>query len=284
MISRIRDRIRWLRLYGRAWFSDAADLFRARPEYGLPPRRKRAIVGAGDFEPVGRKLADLAVRFGEVDSGSHVVDWGCGWGRATIPLARIITDGSYLGVDVDSEAIRWCRSSIGAINPRFDFFHLDVPNAYYHPDATGNSESFSIPVLDESVDVVLAFSLFTHLRPHDAIACLDEIRRVLRPGGRLVMTHYLLTEDRIEKAKSCPNAPQFRYRLDDSHRSTNDRVPESAIGVHRDTLEATIRGRFARFEIRDGAWDCTPDTVSYQDLIVAQLRARPHSPEGHSGT
>ena len=45
-----------------------------------------------------------------------------------------------------------------------------------------------IPAPDACADMVCAFSVFTHLLHTETYLYLEDIRRVLRPGGRLVFS------------------------------------------------------------------------------------------------
>jgi SAM-dependent methyltransferase len=75
---------------------------------------------------------------------------------------------SFVGVDVDGEAIRWNARHI----PRGDF----VPISPLPPT----------PLPSASFDVIYAVSVFTHLDEAPQFLWLEELTRVLRPGGLLM--------------------------------------------------------------------------------------------------
>jgi SAM-dependent methyltransferase len=138
----------------------------------LPPRRLMVrVAGTADadwFLRSGRAAYDAIaahVPLAEIDS---VLDFGCGCGRVTRYWAEFA--GTVSGGDVNAKAIEWCRANMPFA--RFALNRLEPPLAF----------------ADESFDLVYALSVFTHLTTELQLAWRDELRRVLRPGGRLILT------------------------------------------------------------------------------------------------
>jgi ubiquinone/menaquinone biosynthesis C-methylase UbiE len=107
-----------------------------------------------------------------VQPGQHVLDVGCGTGYFARLLAEAVgNDGLVVGVDASPEMIRY--ASDRARRARNCQFQL------------GLAESLSFPA--EHFDVVVS-SLFMHHLPDDLQpAAVSEMRRVLRPGGTLLI-------------------------------------------------------------------------------------------------
>lgn len=60
----------------------------------------------------------------------------------------------------------------------------------------------TIPIQSESVDLVVAFAVFTSIpRDEDQLFALREIRRVLAPGGLLYMSDVLLNDDKRNRER-----------------------------------------------------------------------------------
>jgi SAM-dependent methyltransferase len=136
----------------------------------VPPRRLMVrVAGTADadwFLRSGLAAYDaIAARIGDAHA---ILDFGCGCGRVT----RWFEDfgGEVAGSDVSADAIAWCRDNLA--------FASFVRNGIAPPLAFD----------DERFDLVYALSVFTHLTDELQLAWRDELRRVLRPGGRLLIT------------------------------------------------------------------------------------------------
>jgi SAM-dependent methyltransferase len=116
-------------------------------------------------------LKDRAAALGRpIGDGSAFLDFGCGWGRFLRFFWKDVGAAALHGCDVWPQAIELCRS-------------LGVPgnlDRLYHWGR--------LPYADASMDVVMSYSVFTHLpeRPHRH--WVAEIARVLRPGGLFALT------------------------------------------------------------------------------------------------
>lgn len=159
----------------RAW--EAAQALRGGPRLAVdgpplpPPRLMVRVAMTADqewFVRSGRAAHDSIaahVALGDLES---VLDFGCGCGRVT----RWWHDfpGAVAGSDLSAPAVEWCRRNLAFA--RFETNGLEPPLAF---DAG-------------SFDLVYALSVFTHLTAELQLAWRDELRRVLRPGGRLLVT------------------------------------------------------------------------------------------------
>ena len=123
---------------------------------------------------------------GPLASGEHVVDVGCGAGIDSLIAASMVgPNGRVIGVDMTPEMIAKADASAqqaGATNVAF---------------RQGLAES--LPVEDRWADVVISNGVM-NLFP-DKLAGLQEIARVLKPGGRIQVGDILVTKAVPEKGK-----------------------------------------------------------------------------------
>jgi SAM-dependent methyltransferase len=192
-------------------------------------------------EATGKKLTEY----------SRVLDWGCGCARVSryfLPLPGV----SVTGVDVDPENVAWCRVNL--------------------PGGTWDVVPLRPPTVLPTAGFDLAFgvSVFTHLKEPEQFAWLDELRRVVRPGGLAQMTFHgeaslvwsRLSAERYTELRRdgfCEQAnPLYDAKLDEAD-------------YYRDVFHTTeyVRREWGRyFEILA----IRPTWVAHQDLVVMRRR------------
>jgi SAM-dependent methyltransferase len=161
-----------------------------------PPSELSSLVG-GVWE-TGRFHVIELKDHSQLKESDRVLDVGCGVGRTAVWLSRYLTTGGYEGFDINAESIAWCQREISSRFPSFRFTHLDLYNAAYNPHGELRAEDLTFPYPNDQFDLVFLFSVFTHLLLDDAKRYLAEIRRVLKPGGRMHATFFLLDEERLD--------------------------------------------------------------------------------------
>ncbi len=143
----------------------------------IPPRRLRARVGspsperyfaAGEGSAEGLLAGLRAVRVDLAQAGP-ILDFGCGCGRT---LQNLPFDPGHPahGCDVDAEAVAWAAANL----PSVEF--------------TVNQHTPPLPYADDSFGLVYAISVFTHLDEGQQFTWLEELRRVIRPGGLALLS------------------------------------------------------------------------------------------------
>lgn len=102
----------------------------------------------------------------------RLLDFGCGWGRHIRVFLKDFAAADITGVDIDPENISVCRE----LMPEVSFVLSE--------------EGASLPVEDDSQDLILSFSVFSHINEDSAKFWLRELARVLKPGGSMVVTSW----------------------------------------------------------------------------------------------
>ncbi len=203
--------------------------------------------------------------------GDAVLDIGCGSGRTALPLAGYLNrDGRYAGFDIARKAIAWCTENISRSRPNFDFTVADVQRKRYNPTGKYKPSEFRFPYPDGSFDVVLVASEFTRLLPADVKHYVEEIVRVLKPGGRSLISFFLLNEESSALSNEGRGSITFEHEIQ-GVRMANVDDPEAAIAYP----EAFVRNLYEEcgLEVREplhyGKWCGRADGMSGQDVVIA---------------
>jgi SAM-dependent methyltransferase len=241
----------------------------------LMPPRALAFVGGGDFERTGQEYLRYFTELGGLEPHHDVLDVGCGIGRMAIPLLSYLQGGSYAGFDVGKEMIRWCKKRISTRREDFEFTWAPVYNRKYNPFGSVAGAEYRFPYPDASFDFVFATSLFTHLTLSDAAHYLAEIKRVLRPGGRCLLTFFILTPESLAEIDAHRVSLDFRHPIEGG-RTIDPREPEAATAFDVPALEAMFgdAGLAIRRPIRYGRWANAPEGLAGQDIVIATAGAR----------
>jgi ubiquinone/menaquinone biosynthesis C-methylase UbiE len=117
----------------------------------------------------------------DIPSGCAVVDLGCGGGLDVILAARRAEHGKVLGIDMVPEMIKRAQQAVAESGlQQHIFFRLaDIEDIY--------------PLPKNFADVVLA-NCVINLCP-DKLTVYKNIFRILKPGGVLVVTDSVMTEE-----------------------------------------------------------------------------------------
>lgn len=112
--------------------------------------------------PPSRILKD----FGIVSEGV-LLDIGCGIGYFTIPAAELLKNGKAIGIDIMKEMIEHAEGrAVGIENLEFK-----------------KCEEYEFPIESQSIDNVFVCNVMHEIE--DKVMYLQEIKRVLKPGGSL---------------------------------------------------------------------------------------------------
>lgn len=169
--------------------------FRADPYERYDPMvlRQTAVQLAGELrsEDPYREVLEWCLAKATPAPSAHALDLGCGVGRLVGELAQRRPDWACYGVDTSYQLLRqadryWRRGEI---------LSLDESARGYEPiELTGHrlpnvsfalAKAENLPLVKDSFTLITAIFLFDRLA--DPAAALAEVRRILRPGGRLLL-------------------------------------------------------------------------------------------------
>ena len=134
-----------------------------------------AVVDADTFAVAQHRLAEHLVVLADLRPGQRVLDVGCGLGGLARLIDRQVTPLSFVGLNIDPRQIRICRG----IDAR-------ASNAL----AWVVADACRLPFADAAFDRLFCIEAMFHFASRRRF--LAEARRVLKPGGRLVLSDILV--------------------------------------------------------------------------------------------
>lgn len=243
----------------------------------LPPTRLMFVGGSRrDFRMLGQKWLGTFIRVGGLKPSDDVLDVGCGVGRMAVALAGYLDPrAEYRGFDIVPEGIKWCQEAITARHPRFEFQHADIYNKEYNPNGALHAADYVFPYADGAFNFVFLTSVFTHMLPDDVRHYMSEIRRVLRPGGRCLITWFVLDTEARKRIDAGATSPLRRFfKEQGGYWIVAGQTPEAAVAyVEADVRAAyTDAGLTINEPINYGGWSGRTDSTSHhsQDIILAR--------------
>jgi ubiquinone/menaquinone biosynthesis C-methylase UbiE len=252
------------------WVLDSVDSALGLQKEMVPPRLLR-FVGSGDYRAVGDEFLGYFRQLCGLKPDASVLDVGCGIGRMAVPLTEYLSPrGSYEGIDVVPKGIEWCSAHITPKYPNFRFQLADVFSKFYNPTGRFHARDYRFPFTDSSFDFAFLTSVFTHMLPDDVANYLGELSRVLKPGGKCLITWLILngeSEALVERGKSSLNVihPMGECRVE------NLEKPEETIAYPEAMVLEFYRDGGFEVEpaIRYGSWCGRATYLSVQDICVA---------------
>ncbi|RVU21487.1 class I SAM-dependent methyltransferase [Methylobacterium oryzihabitans] len=133
-----------------------------------PVDEAMSLAVGGGYEHVGRVETAILRHYGIAD-GMALLDFGCGSGRLAHAVSQQLSL-DYVGIDVVPDLLAYARTRTPA-----DYRYIV-------------NHELTLPLPDASRDMVAAFSVLTHLNHIESYLYLEEMRRVLRPGGTAVVS------------------------------------------------------------------------------------------------
>ncbi len=184
----------------------------------------------------------------ETSQIKNMLDWGCGCGRLTPLIKNIAKIPNIYGCDIDKDAINWCKGYFK--NEHFENISAYPPTRYQ----------------DNQFDLILSYSVLTHLTKDVQLDWLKEIKRILAPGGLFIATvHGDFAMEHILPESSCADYKEMGINDEMRDDTLGSAAPKDYYRATFQTEKYTRRVYEDYFTILDylGA-----GASSYQDIIV----------------
>jgi ubiquinone/menaquinone biosynthesis C-methylase UbiE len=235
---------------------DALERVLGKREPLFPPKSQIFSGSVDGFKRSGRRLVELLVDFNALTPDSRVLDIGSGNGRLAVALVPYLSSqGSYDGLDIVETGIRWGNKEISSKLPNFTFTFADIINSEYNPRGRVKASDYRFPYSDNSFDLVVLVSVFTHMLPSDVTHYVHEIARVLKPQGFCFSTHFLINSESRQLMNNPSCSVHFKEEIG-PHWLVNPNAPELSVAYEEAFVIDLFRqsGLAAGDDIHYGGW------------------------------
>lgn len=237
----------------------------------IPPKRYDYI-NIGSNNEINKEFFNYFLEKGGLKESDKVLEIGSGFGRMAIPLTEFLSkEGHYNGLELIKDGVNWCKSNFTKRFPNFEFQRIDVFNDRYNPLGKQLASTYKFPFEDDSFDFIYLTSVFTHMYSDEIKNYIKEISRVLKKGGKCLITYYILNETSLNNIKESKGTYNFKFEIDDY------RVEDMFNPLYQIAFkESFIRDWYSRFNlviqepIYYGSWSGRQDYLSFQDIIIGK--------------
>lgn len=243
------------------------------PSLEIPDNQSIDWVGGGgsvSFLKITYQFLSIFIQKLGLQPTNSLLDIGCGVGRIAYGLSYYLnSQGKYEGFDPVPQLIKWAEEKIGTKHSNFRFHQFDLHNKLYHSSGVIDPTKFIFPYDQNSFDFVCAISVFNHLPTDEVRHYLQEIERVLKPGGRCLLTLFLINEESEELIKQCKSTQNLVIQIDHGL-TNNDEIPEEAIGLYENDFMQWIKNLNLTVVEKIYGWWCGRQKLYCEDIIILQ--------------
>ncbi len=241
------------------------DLFRTN--YRVPPKGL-IYTGRGDFIKHGEAWLDFFIKYGSLQKEHNVLDIGSGIGRIALPLSEYLT-GEYRGFEAMKVGAEWCIKNIASKHSNFQFKYVPLHNDLYNSKGK-DAAKYDFEYPHEYFDMACSISVFTHMIPEEVVNYLKQAALVLKPGGYLVATFFILDEESLALMKTDKASFSFAHSYGE-YALMSKKVKSANVAYRRNYLLNLLNktGFEVKHEVK-GSW-CgrrRKMPIGFQDILV----------------
>jgi len=229
------------------------------------------FAGHKSFIEVGDLTVALMEEHAGLKTGQRVLDIGCAIGRIALGLHRYFGDDiDYSGFDIVPYGISWAQKHFTKLGSDYSFTHADIYNSFYNPRGKILPANFRFPYADDSFDISVATSVYTHMQRAEIANYLSETARVTAKGGRLYATCFGLDEASREQMLASKSHFTFQYEGEGTC-IESESEPDMAVAIDLEWVFGHLTDCGARdITLLSGYWR-GKEGPDFQDIVVARF-------------
>lgn len=156
-----------------------------------------AVISAKNEEDAAKKSTEQITDIKQfLKSGDVLLDLGTGYGRVAKYLLPETKLGGYIGVDSSYEMLSLFKQ-------RYQGNEAEQKT----PLLLLNADIHTLPLRDESVDIIIISAVFLHNHKNVVTAAMAEVSRVVKPGGTV------LVYSSFPRAATCMGLQGHSYQM-----------------------------------------------------------------------
>ena len=164
----------------------------------------------------------------ELRKGDRLLDLGCGEGRHLV-AACLNAEVDAIGIDLNLNDLKSARE-------KFEPFRKESKGMF----AIASANALRLPFADNSFDKVVCSEVLEHIPDYEGV--LAEIRRVLRPGGQLLLLEHVRGQTSLTRRLTDWLHPLWFALQGECHLNRETAATVAAAGFRVDATESHGRG------------------------------------------
>jgi ubiquinone/menaquinone biosynthesis C-methylase UbiE len=234
--------------------------------------------GTDDWKVISDYHVEMYRKYTPLNPDDTVLEVGCGVGRDAIQLTKILSkEGKYIGFDIIKPSIEWAKNNISKKYKNFEFIYYDIQSQIHNSEGKITTTDIKLPAKNGSIDRIFLHSVFTHMFEKDIVHYLKEFHRVLKPGGLVLASFFVIDSVALEslrkgKSKGHRHALSFNYKLGKDCYINDETYPEGAVGFTPKKIRSMLRRANLALQggnVHRGVWSGAKGSNG-QDILILE--------------